>query len=203
MARHTIHVVGLTGYAGSGKDTAAGGLVAVGYQRMAFADGVRELALAVDPWIASQGLSPVPLRLSLLVAKRGWHWAKGFPEVRETLQNIGKGVRDIVGPRAWVDALDRRWRAAGSPDVVVTDVRYPNEAAWVKDRGGMVIRVDRPGIGPVNGHESETLVGAIAADATVVNDGTEAELRDRVAEMVREHYQARPAFMFVSPTATR
>lgn len=197
MARHTIHVVGLTGYAGSGKDTAASGLVAAGFQRMAFADGVRELALAVDPWIASQGLSPVPLRLSLLVARRGWHWAKGCPEVRETLQNIGKGVRDIVGPQAWVDALELRWRDAGRPDVVVTDVRYPNEAAWIQRWGGVVIRVDRPGVGPVNGHESETLVGAIAADATVVNDGTEAELRDRVAEMVREHYRTEPALVYL------
>lgn len=197
MARHGIRVVGLTGFAGSGKDTAAGGLVAAGFHRMAFADGVRELALALDPWIASQGLSPVPLRLSLLVAKRGWHWVKGCPEVRETLQNIGKGVRDIVGAHAWINALDCRWSRAGLPDTVITDVRYPNEAAWVRRWGGVVIRVDRPGVGPVNGHESETLVGAIEVDATVVNDGTEAELRDRVAEMVREHYRTEPALVYL------
>lgn len=175
----------MAGYAGSGKDTAAAALIADGYQRMAFADGVRELALAVDPLLES---GPTEVWPSEFVAIVGWHKAKQDPSIRRLLQNIGKGVRDIVGPQAWVDALDRRWRDAGRPDVVVTDVRYPNEAAWVKARGGVVIRVDRPGVGPVNGHESETLVGAIAADATVVNDGTPEELQAKVARIVGDYW---------------
>lgn len=170
----------MAGYAGSGKDTGATGLIADGYQRMAFADGVRELALAVDPLILPG------VRLSAIVAQRGWDGAKALADVRTLLQNVGKGVRDTVGPQAWVEAMDQRWSRAGRPDVVITDVRYPNEAAWIQRWGGMVIRVDRPGIGPVNGHESETLVDAIAANRAVVNSGTPEELQAEVARITED-----------------
>jgi hypothetical protein len=66
-------------------------------------------------------------------------------------------------------------------------VRFANEAAYIVRNGGIVIRIDRPGVGPVNGHASEN-VDAVAADATVVNDGTPAELQQRVAVLVDLHY---------------
>lgn len=189
MAHRSPRVVGLTGYAGSGKDTAAAGLIAAGYRPMAFADGVRELALAVDPWILVPLLTPEPMRLSLLVAKRGWHWAKtNVPEVRAILQNIGKGVRDLVGSDSWVAAMGARWLAAGRPDVVITDVRYPNEAAWVRRLGGFVIRIERPGVGPANDHESETLVDAIRPDTGFINDGTPEQLQQEVARVVEAYW---------------
>ena len=173
----------MAGYAGSGKDTAATALIADGYQRMAFADGVRELALAVDPWILPG------VRLSAIVAQRGWDGAKALADVRTLLQNVGKGVRDIVGPDAWVEVMERVWFVAlDRPDAVITDVRYPNEAAWIRRWGGMVIRIDRPGVGPVNGHESETLVDAIEEDASVVNDGTPEELQAKVTRIVADYW---------------
>lgn len=188
MARRCIgRIVGLTGYAGSGKDTAALVLIANGCLRMAFADGVRALAMEVDAVMhLNNGAHTL---LSATVVRNGWDRAKGHEDVRRHLQRLGKGVRDIIGPDAWVDALGRRWGALGFPDVVVTDVRYPNEAAWVRARGGMVIRVDRPGVGPLNGHESETLVGSIEADEVVVNDGTPEQLKQEVLRVVQGYWR--------------
>ena len=102
MAR-TPYLVGLTGYAGSGKDAAAAGLVAEGWTRQAFADPVRSMALAIDPLVEWDVFSHNPVRLSLLVAKRGWHVAKQCPEVRRLLQACGHG---LAGGQ--VHAIDRR-----------------------------------------------------------------------------------------------
>jgi hypothetical protein len=42
------------------------------------------------------------------------------------------------------------------PNWIITDTRFPNEAQAIKDAGGIVIRVDRPGVSAINAHPSET-----------------------------------------------
>jgi Domain of unknown function (DUF4406) len=138
-------IVGLTGYAGSGKDTAAEGLVAMGWARVAFADPLKEIARAV-----------------------GWDGRKDDPG-RRLLQVLGVEVRRKVAEDAWVQAAARAIDA-GDGDVVITDVRFANEAAWVRSRGGIVVRITRPGVGPANQHESELLVDEIVPDAVLVNE---------------------------------
>lgn len=60
--------------------------------------------------------------------------------VRRSLQLIGDGFRNIKDD-VWVEALFRR-----SPSrVVVSDVRYRNELATIKSRGGSNVLVYRPG----------------------------------------------------------
>jgi hypothetical protein len=183
MPRTTGRIVGLTGYASAGKDAAAAGLVAEGWTRQAFADPVRSMALAIDPWIF---MGAGNLRLSFLVGNFGWDEMKRHTEVRRLLQAIGTdGVRVHLGADAWVQAFelarDRR------SNTVAPDVRFPNEADHIRRHGGIVIRIDRPGVGPVNGHASEN-VDSLQVDATVVNDGTIDQLQDRVAELVELHY---------------
>src|SRR6266511_6207822 len=99
-------LIGLTGYAQSGKDSVAGFLKDYGYQRVAFADGVREALLALDPFLVPFPPiipSAIPPRLSALVAGVGWDEAKKHPEVRRLLQRLGtEVVRDMVDPDAWV-----------------------------------------------------------------------------------------------------
>lgn len=183
MPRTTGRIVGLTGYAGAGKDAAAAGLVAAGWTRQAFADPVRSMALAIDPILIS---GPPSVRLAEFVEGVGWDIAKRFDEVRRLLQAIGTdGVRVHLGADAWVQAFelarDRR------SNTVAPDVRFPNEAEHIRRMGGIVIHIDRPGVGPVNGHVSEQ-VDDLVVDATVVNDGTIDQLQDRVAELVELHY---------------
>lgn len=179
----TGYLVGLTGYAGVGKDEAAKGLIAAGWTRQAFADPVRSMALAIDPLV--QGAGHVD-SLSWFVGQVGWDRAKAIPDVRRFLQRLGTdGVRAHLGADAWVRAFDlARDRRV---DTVAPDVRFPNEADHIRRMGGIVIRIDRPGVGPVNGHVSEQVDGLVV-DATVVNDGTIDQLQWRVAELVDAHY---------------
>ena len=88
--------------------------------------------------------------------------------VREFLQRLGTdAVRDKLHTNAWVNALMADYKPgpfypdvaieehAKLPNWIITDTRFPNEAQAIKDKGGIVIRVDRPGVKPINDHPSE------------------------------------------------
>jgi hypothetical protein len=56
--------------------------------------------------------------------------------------------------------------------VVITDVRFPNEADAIKALGGQIWRVKRLGVGAVNGHVSETAMDGYPVDQIFVNNGS-------------------------------
>lgn len=77
----------------------------------------------------------------------------GYYTNRELLQRFGTEVGRSISPTLWVDALftnyseDDHW--------IIPDVRFLSEAKAIKDRGGIVIRVDRETLSHDN-HPSET-----------------------------------------------
>jgi hypothetical protein len=74
--------------------------------------------------------------------------------VREFLQKLGTdGLRDGLHGNVWVNALFADYTP--THNWIITDVRFPNEAKAIKDRGGIIIRVDRPFVKPINNHSSE------------------------------------------------
>lgn len=182
------NLVGLSGYARSGKDSAARVLLSAGWQRISFADKLREFLLALDPTVGLDYSSwDYPeLKLSKVVALVGWEQAKDeVPEVRSLLQRCGtEAGREVLGENVWVDAALKDF--TGLPPAVVTDVRFPNEARAIKGRGGVVIRVTRQGIGPKVGsdgsiHASETALDDWAFDGVIRNNGTLHDLAERMA----------------------
>ena len=77
---------------------------------------------------------------------------------RKLLQLLGTECgRQIIHPNIWVNALfsdykkiaynwdcDGNTTVEGYPNWIITDVRFPNEAKAIKDRGGILIRINRP-----------------------------------------------------------
>lgn len=172
--------IGLIGYAGSGKDSVAVYLACHGYTRIAFANPVREVLLSVNPLITREGL-----RLREAVEAYGWDTAKWqFPEVRELLQGLGEGVRAALGESTWVDHAMRQLDTLSDRPVVVSDVRYYNEASALRSRGFFLVWVQRPGVGPANAHPSETDIPTELADVVLTNDGSIPELHAAVDALV-------------------
>jgi hypothetical protein len=187
-----MKVIGLCGYAGSGKDTAAEALVSEGWQRIAFADPVREMALAIDPYIVFRSgdrnvLADNPIifwndgsHLQQLIEYVGWDEAKRFMDVRRLLQRIGtEAGREILGPNVWVDVVSGRVTAAamcGCHGVVITDLRFDNELHYLRYRHSTIVRISRPGVGPVNDHESDQHLAGFEVDHEIVNDGDKEKL---------------------------
>ena len=156
-------IIGLSGYAQSGKDTVAGLMIGLhGYERVAFADKIKELLFNMDPDL------PGGLSLVLTVEDYGWDKTKQIREVRRLLQTLGVGARKVFGEDFWVQqALSG---IHGSDKIVVTDVRFPNEAQFINDLGGQVWRVQRPGVEAVNAHPSESALDEYIFDEVILND---------------------------------
>lgn len=165
-------LIGLTGYAQSGKDTVANLLVEnYGYTRIAFADPIRELLYRLNPETMSAAGS---LRLQSLVDDYGWDVAKQVPEVRRLLQELGVGARKIIDESVWVTTA---LRAHAGDKVVFTDVRFENEAVIIKLMGGQIWRVKRLGVSAVNDHISESELDGYKVDQIFVNNGSVDDLK--------------------------
>lgn len=88
--------------------------------------------------------------------------------VRDFLQKLGTdAMRNGLHDNVWVNALmadyyeDSNW--------VVTDTRFPNEAMAIKESGGIIIRIDRPGVKPINDHPSEVALNGWNFDYKIAN----------------------------------
>ena len=187
--------IALTGKAGCGKDTAGRWLVERhGYRRASFADGVRDVLLAIDPVVVlgpqhtadADGLQSRGIRLSTIVERHGWERAKRLQEVRTLLQRTGtEAGRDIFGPDVWVNLLMERVRHETRP-LVVTDVRFPNEADACADLGAVVVRIRRDGAG-AGAHVSETAMDGYPVAYEVDNNGSVDDLHAAMDAIVLRH----------------
>lgn len=171
-------VVGFAGLMESGKDTAAKVLIERGFERFAFADKLKEMALKFDPYVCLD--DSVFCRLSEVVNDIGWDRAKKeCPEIRRFLQVEGTECgRDVWGDNCWVNIV--RQAAAGKSRVVITDVRFPNECqAVIDEEHGMVQRINRPGLKAGN-HASESQITNLPVSCEIMNEGTVEQLHAQV-----------------------
>lgn len=174
-------VIGLSGYARSGKDTTADVLNRLyGFKRVAFADNLKSFVRDINPYAVFPGSDKV--RVQELVDSIGDEEAKTHPEYRRLLQEVGNQARKYFGDDVWIKAVMRHLE----PEVyfVISDVRYPNEADAIKEVGGEVWRVQRPGVGPANDHISEHALDHYKFDAYVINDGDITDLEGEVQRLL-------------------
>jgi len=162
-------IIALSGAAGSGKSTVAGFLATrFGYCRSKFAKPLKDMcrALGMDDAMIEGGLKEVPQDLL------------GGQTPRHAMQTLGtQWGRDCMGEDFWVDM----WAASVKGRAVVDDCRFPNEAARVRQMGGMVLRlVGRGGI--AGGHQSERF--DFIADAVVDNTGSILDLQTKVLRVI-------------------
>lgn len=175
-----MEIIGLSGYARSGKDEAAAVLVKeFGFTRVAFADKLREVLYALNPivglWEARDELKPTLKHYNTVqdvIYQYGWDGYKEThygPEIRRLLQRLGtEAGRETLWDSIWVDAA-----LTGHPEdakLVVTDCRFPNEAQAVVERGGKMVRISRKGVGPANSHASEISLDDWNFDWRIDND---------------------------------
>jgi len=176
----------LTGRMRSGKDSVADYLARqYGFARFAFGDGIRKVCRELFPDQMAQARKP-----------------------RALLQGVGQAMRTF-DEDVWVrQTLDRineeqrfRTRSLLAPkDVVITDLRQPNEYARLRAEGFVIIRVNAD-----NGtrylrmidagdaftaadleHETERHIDSFAVDYEIDNNGSLAELYAKVDEIMAD-----------------
>lgn len=161
--------IGLHGFAQSGKDTVGAYLVEnYGFVRVSFADAVRDCVYALNPRVVTR-TQGIP-RVRELVDAVGWEDAKKEPEVRELLQRMGTEVgREIIDCNLWLKIAFRK--AQGLDRIVFTDVRFKNEAEFVRTAGGLVVKIERNGVTSINGHASDAGLPDSDVDYVLPNHG--------------------------------
>lgn len=185
MTSTSPRIIALTGHMGVGKDAAAALLSMVGYTRVAFADQVREeVALVIT---GAMEFPPRALAIPGLVADMAHAtiaevWAKPTSErMRRILQLWGSEVRRAENPEYWVN---RAMGTVNSRDCFIfSDMRFPNEAAAIREAGGVIWKIERPvTLGGVPNHVSEAAIKDISADRVIENTGTLLDLAGKLNE---------------------
>jgi hypothetical protein len=191
-------IIGLTGKKRRGKDTVAAHLVANhDFKRYGFADKVKAYAYAQNPVVDTPWV-----RLQNVVDVMGWEQAKEIPEVRGLLQRTGtEAGRSVFWKDFWVDILFRQLeeeymayntglderRLQTSKGIVISDVRFDNEAERIMQYGGHVIRVvsSREGLPAPDEHASEKDIASHLISGTIHNNGSFEELYKSIDEMLK------------------
>lgn len=187
MTAPRFPVVGVAGQAGHGKGAAGAHLVQKhGFRQVALAD---PLKLQLAEWFPPSQFPEFALNRQ--------NARDRDPLVRRAQQIVGTEVFRARDPQHWVKLLSMTVSSLMNvptvPGVVVTDVRFPgDEAQAIKDWGGLLLFVERPGFEEKNidhEHASESEVWRIRemAHAVIVNGGTLEQLRGKVTDKLTKY----------------
>ena len=101
---------------------------------------------------------------------------------RKMYQHIGTDIGRSLDPNIWVKNAEIFRKKNIGHTVVISDVRFTNEAFWIRNKGGVVIRIHRPNKKQIkeSSHASEHGMKVGDYDFTIVNDGTIQDLYDKL-----------------------
>jgi hypothetical protein len=159
---------------GCGKSTVAN--LFIEHERVSFAAPLKRVVEILLDRLGSDGYSLVHKDKESIIFELG-------VSARHMLQTLGtEWGRACIHPDFWVmiarAKTERIMNDGGS--VVIDDVRFPNEAAMIRDLGGELWRIDRPGVAYDGDHSSEGGLEDITPDRVIVNDGTIDQLLENI-----------------------
>jgi len=179
-----VTLVGITGIARAGKDTLADCLASKPYdKKVSLAEPIKlGIATMLDiplVWTNTDGVkdSTVP----------GFNFT-----LRKAMQTLGTEWGRALDENVWVDIAHkklkahREWMLTLDVDdsvVVIPDIRFNNEAEWIRGEGGVVVKVDRAVNKPVQQHSSEVGVSNRYIDLIIQNNGTKEVFMYRAKEL--------------------
>ena len=162
-------IIGFCGRKRSGKDTAAAVAVQEGFMQLSFASPMKQMLRQL---LHAQGARPHEIQAMLegdLKEVPTPYFNDQSP--RHAMQTLGtEWGRKALGDDFWVNTLMRT--SSMYSRVVISDVRFPNEADAIRTKGGLVFRITRPGLANNDNHPSEALIDKITVDGEIENSAS-------------------------------
>jgi hypothetical protein len=150
-----MNLIGITGKKRSGKDTVATAMqrhFAGRTQKIAFADQLKkEVCLALR------------IHFEQLEANKEFY----RPILQWWGTNWRRGHDHDYWVNQWLDFWSENVKFKFCETIIAPDVRFLNEAAAIRDRGGIIVRVVKIGQPDDDRHGSETEMDNIEADAII------------------------------------
>lgn len=203
-------LVGLVGYAGSGKTTAADVLVENGFNAIAYADKLKNVISKVTGldrrYMDDQSLKNEPFPLPYTLE---WHIIDKLMQEYGMYANDYRYVTDgykralITSPRQLMTVIgtdilracdddihiNSTLNSLPSGNVVITDIRFRNEFDAISSRGGVTIGIVRDEVTPLNlktAHASEKNVATLLpmCDIIVDNNGDKSDFIKKVRDIL-------------------
>lgn len=177
-----MYLLGITGKARAGKDTAALFFRDMhGFRRAAFAEPLKEMAatLTTDPLGYFHDDETKEQVVPWLGLTR-----------RRIMQLIGnEAMKPHFGEEVWSRHMEMRLRGELADEhIVITDVRFDHEARMIARRGGYILEIRRQGAGlsgEAASHASENGINPDLIDFSVDNDGSIGELNAELEKIAR------------------
>ena len=179
-------LIGLTGRAGAGKSTVARMLEdGYAFTPLALADPILDMIHALFASAGIDGAWAVERVLKEQPTPLGFSY-------RYLAQTLGTEWGRRVSADLWLRVLDLRLQspALAGENIVVSDIRFPNEADMITQRGGVIVRVLRPpGTAAylpalTAGHASEAHTDVLPVTTELLNFGSLATLQDQVDRLI-------------------
>lgn len=175
-------LIGISGLARHGKNTVGDYISAkYGHTQLAFAGPLKHYIYVLNPFVCvAEGL-----RVQDVVDLYGEEEAKlKFEELRRLYVIMGTDVGRDIDENLWLNIFKRN--AAQHEKVVVTDVRFPNEALAIREMDGIVLNIYRPGTEKINNHVSEDGLPSELFDFQIENSGSIGYLQAEVDRILNQ-----------------
>ncbi len=174
-----MKLIGLSGKAGTGKDTIANYLHAkYMFQQYALASPIKEGLKAMFGLTDAHFEHPVKEQA---IKRYGM-------SPRRMAQLLGTEFgRDIISEDVWIRRCDEMYQESKAAGFVVSDIRFDDEADWIRENGGQVWHVMRPDATPAEDHVSEHGVTPCKGDILLCNAGTIKALELLVDKTLQEN----------------
>ena len=175
-------IIGLSGKIGSGKSTVAEIFKENGFYLDSFANSVKDVSSSIFGFDRNklEGITKEDRQWREKADKKySTLLGKNFSP-RDSLILIGTTLgRNQIHHDIWVETVFNRYSLSENQNLLITDVRFPNEYESIKKRGGILIRIERENTYKIN-HESETALDSYSFNYVIENNGTLEELIEKV-----------------------
>lgn len=175
-------IIGITGLKHSGKSTATTILQEIlGYEVRSFATKLKEM-ICLMTGCTMANLEDYDFKENAIVPQHLWAYCSND---RHNYRSLLQGVGDLMrskNPNIFID-----FELHDNPtNVIISDCRMLNEAKAIKEKGGVIVRIERKSC-ESNGdsHKSETELNAIVPDYLVDNNGSIKDLANNLNTMTQ------------------